>query len=191
MDCASLRGARESRCVTIRRQAILSIVIVGLALPFGLCAAAALAQVQLLAGASSGALIVLSMPLFFAVPLIIASGFPAAFALYRSGVHIAAAYAANTIASAALASYAYLYNFSVAENLGSILWRLPRNGRDDSDGMITAPPPFLGTLADTFGSVGHFVTRYGNDLAGMAVLALLAGLPCGWNFWRRAVRKFA
>lgn len=175
--------------MTVGRQSILSLAIIGLAVPCGLVAAAALAQVQLLAAATSGGgLVAVSFLLFFAIPLAVASGFPMALALRRSGVRLAAAYGANAIVSAALAAYTFIYNFSVAENMGELLWHLPRNGRDASDGMITAAPPFRDTLADTFGSIGHLIGHEGNSFIGTSVLALVISLSCGWLFWRRAQR---
>jgi hypothetical protein len=175
--------------VTIGRQSILSIVIVGLTVLCGLIATAALAQVQLLAGAaSSSAVTVVLFLLFLGLPLIIASGLPTALVLRRSGVKIVVAYAANAIVSAALAAYASLYNFGVADNLGAILRHLPRNGRDSSDGIIYAAPPFFDTLADAFGNIGGFIGEERNLLAAAAVVALLVSLPCGWLFWRHFVR---
>jgi len=128
---------------------------------------------------------------FVCVPAALASGMLPALVLYAFRIRSWIAYVANAFASAALGTYAFLFNYSVAENLGAILVPLPKNGRDAADGMIFVAPPFSRTLADVFRDFPPLVWECRKYFDGIALIALVVGLTFGGLFWLVVVRRAA
>jgi hypothetical protein len=166
------------------------IVTLGLGLLLYALATAGVAQLQLICGAMEGCasksqpslLFYVSLILFLAVPLIVASGLISALALRRYQVRTWSAYIVNAVISAILGAYAFIFNFGVADNLGAILVHVPKNGRDATDGMIEQAPPFSETFSNVFRDFAGFA---GGELAyfgGVALFALIVSLICGVIF---------
>jgi hypothetical protein len=158
--------------------------------------AGAIAHLQLASAATDsfnavvrGILFVVGFVLWFAVPLIIVTGLLTAVVLYRYGVRGPAAYLGNAVISAALAAYVFLFNFAIAENLGAILEYVPKNGKDDSDGMISRAPQFLETMGSAFRGLYSLVHEEWRTFEGFAIAALVVAVLCGGLFWMIRVRQ--
>jgi hypothetical protein len=157
--------------------------------------AAVIAQLQLLSSANGslnpllrGVLLCIGMVLFFGASIVSSTGLVSAFALRRYGIRGLLAYLGNAIASAVIAAYVFLFNFGVADNLGAILEQVPKNGRDDTDGMISLAPSFLSTLESAFRLMTALVGEEWQTFAGFSVAALIVSTICGGLFWALAVR---
>jgi hypothetical protein len=163
-------------------------MLVGLIYLVFLFATAVVAQLQLISAvdyppsrSAPGILFDISIAFFFVVPLVIASGLVPAIVMHSCRVRSRAAYSANAIISAALAAYAFSFNYYVAENLGAILLHVPKNGRDMSDGWVYKSPPFTETIADVFREI-PMIWQEWRFVGGVALIALAVSAICNGLF---------
>jgi hypothetical protein len=173
----------------VGRQFLVPTFAVGLIYLAFVFATAGLAQLQLAMAADHPLFIIPSsvgLALVLGLPLIIASGLIPAVALHLCDVRSLGAYVANAVLSSVLAAYALVLNFGVADNLGAMLLKVPRNGSDWSDGWIYAAPPFADTLASLFRVVVSLEEWQLVTVA--AAIALIVGAICGRLYWMLVVR---
>lgn len=124
---------------------------------------------------------------FLGAPLLIATGMVPAYLFHALRVRAAWAYVTNTIVSAYLGSYAFVFNFSVGDGAGAIVQHIPKNGRDFSDGWVYAVPPFARMLGAAFSGLLGF--RRLTLLYFWIVLLIALAIAWAWNrgFWRSVV----
>ena len=129
----------------------------------------------------------ISLGFFLGAPLLIATGMVPAYLFHALRVRAAWAYVTNTVVSAYLGCYTFMFNFAVGDGAGAILQHIPRNGHDFSDGWGYAVPPFAPMLHSAFSGLIGF-RRLSLQLFWGGLLIALA-IAWAWNrgFWRTVV----